>query len=61
MVKAWFGESNPYKEWIEVKRSFVKDWSTSCLTQFNDFLGMPTKGFKVEILTLLKKMKLRKE
>lgn len=37
-----------------------EDWSSSCLVQFSSFLGMLTKGFKEEILALLKKLLKRK-
>ena len=35
-------------------------WHSSSLAKFSRSLGMPTKGFKVEILFLLKRMKERK-
>ena len=34
-------------------------WSLSCLAKFSCCLGMPTKGFKAEILYLLRRMKER--
>ena len=35
-------------------------WHSSCLAKFSCYLGMLTKGFKGEILFLLKRMKERK-
>ena len=36
-------------------------WSSSCLAKFSRCIGMLTEGFKGEILTLLKRMKERKD
>ena len=36
-------------------------WSSSCLAKFSRCIGMPTKGFEGEILTLLNRMKERKD
>ena len=36
-------------------------WSSSCLAKFSCCIGMLTEGFKGEILTLLKRMKERKD
>ena len=36
-------------------------WSSSCLAKFSRCIGMPTEGFKGEILTLLKRLKERKD
>lgn len=38
-----------------------KSWSSSSLATFSRFLVMPMEGFKVWILALLRRMKLRKE
>ena len=32
------------------------NWEDSCLIKFNEFLGIPTVGYDVEILELLRKM-----
>ncbi|KAL6336576.1 hypothetical protein AAG906_025131 [Vitis piasezkii] len=36
-------------------------WSSSCLAKFSRCIGMPMEGFEWEILTLLKRMKERKD
>ena len=37
------------------------DWADSCLVNFSKFLGMLTVGYDVEILKLLRKLKVGKE
>ena len=36
--------------------SAYKNWESSCLAKFSEFLGFPTKGFKNEILELLRNL-----
>ena len=33
-----------------------ENWESSCLAKFSEFLGFPTKGFKNEILELLRNL-----
>ena len=59
------GETSPkeinFMRWLECATELTKEWKSSCLTQFSDFLGMPTMGFEEEILALLKKWIMRKK
>ncbi|RVW92299.1 hypothetical protein CK203_032483 [Vitis vinifera] len=41
----------------EASRGADEGWSSSCLAKFSRCLGMPTEGFKEEILYLLRRMK----
>ena len=45
----------------EEKGTFSESRSSNCLAQFSNFLGLPIEGFKGEILTLFRKLKLKKE
>ena len=33
-----------------------ESWEENCLKKFNSDMGLPTKGFEKELLTLMKKM-----
>ena len=39
----------------------METWSVGRFTEFNNFLGMLAEGFEDEILTLLNKIRVRKE
>lgn len=45
----------------EEEGTFSESRSSNCLAQFSNFLGLPIEGFKGEILTLFRKLKLKKE
>ena len=50
-----------FQEDVEEKNEVGEPcWHSSCLAKFSCYLGMSTKGFKGEILFLLKRMKERK-
>lgn len=51
--------SNSFRQ-FELGVESIGEWNSSCLAQFNDFLGMPTTRCEEEILTLLKKWIMRK-
>ena len=59
------GKTSPkeinFMRWLECATESTKEWKSSCLAQFSDFLGMPTMGFEEDILALLKKWIMRKE
>ena len=52
---------NPTREMEDVvmdgENLFNESWLVGKFTRFSQFLGMPTKGFEVDIVGLLKKMK----
>lgn len=52
--------SNSFRQ-FELGVESIGEWNSSCLAQFNDFLGMPTTRCEEKILTLLKKWIMRKD
>ena len=36
--------------------SAYENWESNCLAKFSEFMGFPTKGFKNEILELLRNL-----
>ena len=58
-VREVLGVASQSKEEVQNETSETwtyENWENSCLAKFNDFLGFPTKGFKKEILELLRNL-----
>ena len=59
MVEAREGSDEDGHRIEEVENEFLEDyenWKDNCLAKFSKFLGFPTKGFKNEILKLMRKL-----